>query len=115
MNHLVLIWLALVGGSVLMGASVVALLIAERMLEPVSAVSILLGFSAAAWGFGQITASYDGLDAVAYALFFGVAAVAGGYALASTLLAHLALRPVIPSLPEVAPPRGLHPCDRPAV
>ena len=39
MNHLVLIWLALVGGSVLMGASIVALLISERTLEPVSAVS----------------------------------------------------------------------------
>jgi sirohydrochlorin ferrochelatase len=103
MNHLVLIWLALVGGSVLMGASIVALLISERMLEPVSAVSILLGFAAAAWGFGQITTSYSGLDAVGYALFFGAAAVAGGYALASTLLAHLALRPIIPSLPDVLP------------
>ena len=103
MNHLILIWFALVCGSVLMGASIVALLIAERVLEPLSAVSMLLGFAAAAWGFGQITTSYDGLNAVGYALFFGAAAVAGGYALASTLLAHLALRPVIPSLPEALP------------
>lgn len=99
MNHLIVIWLALVGGSVLTGASIVALLISERPLEPVSAASAFLGFVAAAWGFAQITISYEGLDAVGYGLLFGAAAVAGGYALASTLLAHLALHARPPGVP----------------
>ena len=107
MNHLVLIWLALVGGSVLTGVSIVALLIADRGLEPVAAVSAFAGFASFAWGFGQITATYDGLEAVGYALVFGAGAVAGGYALASTLLARLALRhktrPVPDELPEGDP------------
>jgi sirohydrochlorin ferrochelatase len=91
MNHFVLYWFTLVAGSVVMGASVVALLIAERTLEPVSAVSAVLGLVAASWGLGQIATSYAGADAIGYALFFGAAAAAGGYALASTLLARLAL------------------------
>ena len=103
MNHLVLLWLALVCGSVLIGASIVALLISERALEPVSAVSALLGFVAASWGFGQIATSYGDLDAVGYALFFGAAAAAGGYALASTLLSRLALRSKPPQVPDTLP------------
>jgi protoheme ferro-lyase len=90
MNHIVAIWIALVGGSVLTGASIVALLISERSLEPVSAMSALLGFIVTAWGFGQLTTSYESVDAVGYALLFGAAAAAGGYALASTLLSRLA-------------------------
>ena len=100
MNHVVLYWLALVAGSVVLGASVVALLIAERTLEPVSAVSAVLGFIAASWGLGQISASYAGADAIGYALFFGAGAIAGGYALASTLLARLALRSRPPAIAE---------------
>ena len=103
MNHLVIIWIALVAGSVLTGASVVALLIAERQLEPLSAISAFAGFFIVAWGFGQIAAAYDGLDAVGYALLFGAAAVAGGYALASTLLARLALRPLAHAVRKLPP------------
>jgi len=109
MDHFIVIWLALVFGSVLFGSSLVGLLISERMLEPFSVALSLLGFAAAAWGFGQITTIYEGLEAVGYALFFGAAAVAGGYALASTLLARIALRPTIPSIPETLPTANASP------
>jgi hypothetical protein len=92
MNHLTLYWLALVAGSVLTGLSIVALLVAERAFEPVAAVTSLLGFVAASWGFGLIVISYPGADAIGYAALFGVAGSAGGFALASTLLAHIAFR-----------------------
>jgi sirohydrochlorin ferrochelatase len=100
MNHVVLYWVALIAGSVLMGASIVALLIAERALEPLAAVSALLGFVAAAWGLGSIATSYQGADAVVYSFAFGAAALAGGYALASTLVARLAVRGRPLTVPE---------------
>ena len=103
MNQLVVYWFALVGGAVLTGLSIVGLLIAERALEPVAAVSSLLGFVAAAWGFGLVANSYQGADAITYAGVFGAAAAAGGYALGSTLLAHLAFRAKRPSLPDSLP------------
>jgi len=109
MNHMVVIWLALVCGSVLAGASIVALLISERALEPLSAVSVMVGLACAAWGFARITTTYDGIEAVGYGLLFGAAAAAGGYALASTLLAHLALHPKLPVMPRVLPPAATTP------
>ena len=109
MNQFAVLWLALVGGSLLTGASVVALLISERALEPASAVSALLGFTLAAWGFGGISTSYEGIEATGYGLLFGAAAIAGGYALASTLLVRLALRHRVPVLPDSLPPGNASP------
>jgi sirohydrochlorin ferrochelatase len=103
MNHLVLYWLALVAGSVLTGLSIVALLIAERAFEPVAAVASLLGFVVASWGFALIVISYPGADAIGYAALFGIAGAAGGFALASTLLAHIAFRSKPPRVPETLP------------
>jgi hypothetical protein len=100
MNHILALWLALVCGSVLSGASIVGLLVSERTLEPASAATALLGFVLAAWGLGQLTAAYQGLNAVGYALFFAAAAAAGGYALASTLLPHVTLSRTPPLVPD---------------
>lgn len=106
MNHVTLIWIALIAGSVVTGASLVGLLVSERALEPFSGALTVLGFASGAWAFGQITLSYSGLDAVGYALAFGLAGAAGGYALASTLLGRLALRR------RIAPPPSTQPDDR---
>ena len=103
MNHLFLMLFALIGGSVLLGASLVAILIAERALEPVAAVVALAASIAAFWGFAQVTILNEGLEAVGYSLIFSAAAVAGGYALASTLLAGMALRPRINRLAQTPP------------
>jgi protoheme ferro-lyase len=85
------IWLALVVGAVCTGASFVGILVARRSLEPAVALAGLASFIACAWGFGSITVIYDRLDAIIYAFIFGLAGIAGGYALVSTLLSAIAL------------------------
>ena len=87
------LWVSLIVGAVLFGASLVGILVARRSLEPVFAVVGLAAFGVAAWAFGELSIVYDRFDVLVYALAFGVAAFAGGYALASTLLASLASHP----------------------
>lgn len=94
------IWIALVGGGIIAGAALVAVLVSQRSFEPLFGVLALGGFAFAVWGFGAVSSTYDRLDAVGYALVFGLAGTAGGYALASTLLGTLATRarPMSPDL-----------------
>ena len=87
------LWISLVVGAVLFGVSLVAILVSRRSLEPVFAALALAAFACAAWAFGELSIVYDRFDVLLWALAFGVAAFAGGYALASTLLASLASRP----------------------
>jgi protoheme ferro-lyase len=96
-------WAALVGGAVYTGASFVGILVARRSREPLLAVSGLISFVACAWGFGAITAAYDRLDAVVYAFIFGLAGIAGGYALVSTLLSALVFRDRVAHVSEELP------------
>lgn len=84
------LWLSLIIGAVLFGVALVAILVSRRSLEPVFAVVALLAFGCAAWAFGEISIAYDRFDVLVWAVGFGVAAFAGGYALASTLLASVA-------------------------
>ncbi len=98
------LWISLVTGAVLFGASLVAILVARRSLEPVFAGLGLVAFGVAAWAFGEISIAYDRFDVLLYALGFGVAGFAGGYSLASTLLASLATRPRRLTPPVKLPP-----------
>jgi hypothetical protein len=97
------LWVSLIAGAVLFGASLVAILVARRSLEPVFAVVGLVAFGVAAWAFGQLSIVYDRFDVLFYALGFGIAAFAGGYALASTLLASLASHPRRLTAPTTLP------------
>ena len=92
MSQPIVMWVALIAGAVGTGACFVGILVARRSLEAGFAALGLLSFVACAWGFGTITTAYDRLDAIVYAFAFGVAAIAGGYALVSTLLGAIALR-----------------------
>jgi len=100
-------WVALVAGAVGTGASFVGILVARRSYEPLYAATGLASFVLCAWGFGDITVVYDRLDAIVYAFIFGLAGIAGGYALVSTLLAWLASRErsveLPPTLPDALP------------
>lgn len=87
------LWIPLIAGAVLFGAALVGILVVRRSLEPVFGVAALAAFACAAWAFGELSIVYDRFDVLLWALAFGVAAFAGGYALASTLLASIAARP----------------------
>ena len=87
------VWISLVVGAFTFGVSLVAMLVARRTLEPAFAVVALAGFAGAAWAFGELSIAYDSFDIMLWGLGFAVATFAGGYALASTLLASLALHP----------------------
>jgi protoheme ferro-lyase len=99
-----LVWIALVVGAIGTGAAFVGILVAKRSMEGLYAALGLLSFVVCAWGFGGVTVAYDRLDAIVYAFAFGLAGIAGGYALVSTMLSILARR----KKPAGAPaPEGL--------
>jgi hypothetical protein len=85
-----LVWIALVAGAIGTGASFVGILVAKRSMEGLYAGVGLLLFVVCAWGFGGVAVAYDRLDAILYAFVFGLAGIAGGFALVSTLLSLLA-------------------------
>jgi hypothetical protein len=101
-----LTWIALVVGAVGTGASFVGILVARRTHEGGYAALGLMSFILCAWGFGGVTVAYDRLDAIVYAFVFGLAGIAGGYALVSTMLGWLsrhdreAILPAEGALPE---------------
>lgn len=101
--HLAL-WVSLIVGAVLFGVSLVGILVSRRTLEPVFATSALASFACAAWAFGELSIAYDRFDVLLWAVAFGVAAFAGGYALASTLLASVASFTHRLSAPTSLPP-----------
>lgn len=96
-------WVTLVLAATCMGAAFVGVLVTRRTLEPPFAFLALGAFAASAWAFGTLAQNYVRLDALFYAFAFAVAASAGGYALASTLLWRLALREKTISLPSTLP------------
>lgn len=98
------LWASLVIGAILFGVSLVGILVSRRSLEPVFAATALGAFACAAWAFAELSIVYDRLDVLFWALGFGVAAFAGGYALASTLLASLAAHPARLAPPSTLPP-----------
>ena len=106
MSNDAFMWIALVVGAIGTGASFVGILVARRSHEAAYAATGLASFVVCAWGFGGVTVAYDRLDAIVYAFVFGLAGIAGGYALVSTLLGWLiqrdreAAQPLAESLPD---------------
>lgn len=98
------LWGSLILGAVVFGVSLVAILVSRRSLEPFFAAVAIAAFSLAAWAFAEISIVYDRFDVLLWALGFGMAAFAGGYALASTLLGSIASRPRRLSAPSTLPP-----------
>ncbi len=84
------LWITLVVAAFVLGGSTVAILVVRRSAEPVFAALGLAALITGAWAFALLSELYTRLDAVIYAVGFAVAAAAGGYALASTLLGLLA-------------------------
>jgi protoheme ferro-lyase len=98
------LWITLIVGAVLFGVALVGILVSRRLLEPVFATGALAAFASAAWAFGELSIAYDKFDVLLWALVFGIAAFAGGYALASTSLASLASHPRRLAAPTTLPP-----------
>lgn len=97
------LWIVLVLAATCLGAAFVGVLVARRALEPVFLAITLGAAVGAAWAFGSFAQVYDRLDALLYALGFAVAAAAGGYALASTLLWRLAGEQRPATIPSTLP------------
>lgn len=87
------LWIVLVGGALIAGATVVLALVAVRSREPFAAIIGVIGFAGSAWAFGRLGSVYASVDALVYAFGLAVGALGGGYALASALLDRLS-RPV---------------------
>jgi len=103
-NHFTVIWLALLVGAAISGASVVGVLVVRRELELLTALFGMVGFGIAAFAFAEIFQEYARPEASMWALAFMVAAAGGGYALASTLLYRFGAEPTPPALPDHLPP-----------
>lgn len=102
-NQLAPIWVALIVGGVITGASVVATLVVRRSMELPAALLGLIGFGIAAFAFAELFEGYGRADAALWALGFMIAAAGGGYALASTLLYRFGGSPSVPTLPDPLP------------
>lgn len=103
MNQMAGIWVALVVGAMITGASIVGVLVVRRELELLTALAGLVGFGITAFAFAEIFQIFVRADASLWALGFMLASAAGGYALASTLLYRFGTRPPLPALPDVLP------------
>lgn len=103
MDRTTLLWIALVAGSLVTGASLVGILVLKRAVEPLVALGGLLAFVMGASAFITLSTHYDRIDAVLYGFAFIVASVGGGYALASSLLGSIA-HDQEPVRPLAAPP-----------
>ncbi len=98
-----LVWIVLVSGAVLAGAGTVAVLVVRQTFELPFALASITGLGAAFFAFARISQHYKSDSLALWAIAFLVAATAGGYALASTLLYRLIPTPGHPSLPAVLP------------
>lgn len=96
------IWIPLVLGALVMGASFVGILVATRRAEPLWALAGVAGFTLCSWAFGRSNTVYHRADALLYGLLFTVGGIGGGYALAASLLDRL-----VPRERRVQPPVSL--------
>jgi len=89
-------WVVLMLGSMAAGASIVGVLVVRRVWELPAALAGALGFSASAYALVTLPRLSSRADTVLWAFGFMLAAGAGGYALASTLLHRLAQPTPVP-------------------
>jgi len=87
------LWVALVVGGLVAGLGVVAALSFPAGREAVGGIASLTGFFLSAWALGRLTAIYGSSQTPGIALGLVLAAVVGGYSLASAMLPQAARRP----------------------
>lgn len=92
MRQVAVMWVALVVGPLASGAAFVGMLAAPKRIERILFIPAVLGLAAGGVSVVLLGQAYGRADAALYALAFLIAALAGGYALASTSLGHLAHR-----------------------
>lgn len=83
------VWIALAICGLVTGAGIVGLLVLPQLMTPVPALACLASFAASVWLFGEISGEYQTVAGPLAAFVIMLAAVACGYALASTLLERL--------------------------
>lgn len=103
MGSVGVIWALLVGGAVFSGATFCAVLVVPPKAEPPVAVLGLAGFGASSYALVTLSGAYGRIDAILYAFAFMVAAAAGGWSLASSVLERLAATPAALELPSELP------------
>ncbi len=97
LDPLTIVWSVLVVGALVSGVAFVGVLVVRRDAELVVAIIGVAGFGLSAYSLVTLSGVYDRLDAVLYGFAFMAAALAGGYALASSLLERVAGRPPRPA------------------
>lgn len=102
-------WTAVFLGGLAVGASVVGLLVAQRVREPLAFLLGVAGVILGTWGVIEIVDTYRRIDMIAAAIGLSLASVGGGYALASSLLPYLTSTRRAPSLPELVEARTTRP------
>lgn len=85
-------WLALIVGPLISGAAFVGMLASPKRIERALFLPAVIGLGVAGASLVAIATLYERFDALLYSLAFVVAAMAGGYALASISLGYLATR-----------------------
>ena len=95
-----IVWSVLVVGALVSGVAFVGVLVVRRGAELVVAIIGVAGFGFSAYSLFTLSSVYGRLDAVLYGFAFMAAALAGGYALASSLLERMAGRSRKPSRPS---------------
>jgi len=92
----VAVWLVLLAGCVLFGATIVAALVAPRTVSPAAALASILSLTGGVTAFGIIAQRYNTPEAIAAAIATLIAGIGVGFAVAATALPHLARRPAVP-------------------
>lgn len=108
MGNSALWWIVCVASSMISGFAIVGVLVLRRRMEPLASLAVIVSGALSALALVAIARAYMRADALLYAFAFELAAVGGGYSLASTLLFKFVkpLTPlVLPADPPSADPR----------
>ncbi len=98
-------WVAVFVGGLAVGASIVGLLVAQRIREPLAFLLGIAGVIVGTWGIIGIVDTYNRIDMTVAGLGLSLASVGGGYALVSSLLPYMTSNRSRPTLPEQVQPR----------
>ena len=92
-------WIGLSLGAFVAGAAIVGILALRRAFEPLIALLGAVGMAVAGWSLVSVGQEYGTPRVITFAVLFGIATGAGGYAFASALLDYLARSaPALPPL-----------------
>jgi len=101
------LWATVFASSMSTGVALVVLLTAKRSKEPIAVLSALVTIGLTTWAIAHLLNEYGRFEIGLYAGFLAVAAAAGGYGLASSLLPlHLGKEPVLEPIERFEPAGG---------